>query len=160
MPSFGKESLVKLEKAHPDLKKICQEAIKYFDFSVRDTHRTVEEQFALYTKGRAFVDGSWVLVNPSIMATRCDGKINVSTHNSLPSTAMDLYPYPYPEKSPLDESLEKNRFFYLAGIIMTVANKLYISKNIKHKLRWGGDFNSNLKFGDSSFIDCPHFELI
>ena len=53
---------------------------------------------------------------------------------------------------------DKERIIYFAGIVMGVAAKLYEEGKIKHKIKWGGDWNmdNNLKDG----WDWGHFELI
>ena len=61
-----------------------------------------------------------------------------SKHNTFPSRAVDIAPYP---------SLYKNekKFHELAGVIKSEA----IRQNIH--IIWGGDWNN--------FIDLPHYEL-
>ncbi|MEK0326902.1 MAG: hypothetical protein QQN63_14490, partial [Nitrosopumilus sp.] len=70
-----------------------------------------------------------------------------SKHNSYPSMAVDIAPYP------IDWD-DRERFVYLAGIIKGIA----ATKDIA--IRWGGDFNMNNDLHDQSFHDLPHFELI
>lgn len=67
-------------------------------------------------------------------------------HNATPSRAVDVMVYPIDWNN-------KARMTYFAGMVMGVAYSLGI------KLRWGGDFNSNLDPTDGRFIDMPHFEL-
>ena len=69
-----------------------------------------------------------------------------SAHNTTPSLAFDAVPYPI-------DWQDKDRFIQFAGFMLGVAAAM------GHKLRWGGDFNQNLK-SDDSFIDYPHFELL
>ena len=69
-----------------------------------------------------------------------------SKHNVLPSLAVDVAPYP------VDWS-DYKRFAFLAGVVFGIAYELQI------KVRWGGDFNGNMKFDDERFVDSPHFEL-
>ena len=57
------------------------------------THRSAEEQFALYGKGRRQIaDGSWVLDEDpkTSVVTNCDGTKTVSRHNTMPSSAIDF----------------------------------------------------------------------
>lgn len=137
MPKFGKRSKEALDSCHPDLKEIMNEAIKYYDFSVLEGHRSVERQLALYTDGKSKIDG-----------VKKKGK-----HNYYPSRAVDIVPYPVDWE-------DANRFHFLAGLIFGIAERLRVEGKITHKLRWGGDFNMNMDFEDQKFIDYPHFELI
>jgi peptidoglycan L-alanyl-D-glutamate endopeptidase CwlK len=70
-----------------------------------------------------------------------------SKHNKLPSKAADVVPFP------IDWN-DKIRFYHFAGYVLGVAKTLGI------KVRWGGDWNSNLNFKDEKFMDLPHFELV
>ena len=60
---------------------------------------------------------------------------------------MDAVPFP------IDWN-DKIRFYHFAGYVLGVAKTLGI------KIRWGGDWNSNLNFKDEKFMDLPHFELV
>lgn len=70
-----------------------------------------------------------------------------SKHNQLLSLAVDVAPYP------LDWN-DTSRFYHFAGYVLAVANFMGV------KLRWGGDWNGDLKFRDEKFKDLPHFELV
>lgn len=70
-----------------------------------------------------------------------------SKHNQLLSLAVDVAPYP------LDWN-DTSRFYHFAGYVLAVANLMGV------KLRWGGDWNGDLKFRDEKFKDLPHFELV
>jgi peptidoglycan L-alanyl-D-glutamate endopeptidase CwlK len=160
MPFFGERSNKRLSTCHVDLQKICKEAIKHFDFYVDIGHRSIEDQYLYFTKGREFIDGKWEIVNESLVITYLDGRENKSKHNEYPSMAVDIYPFPYPEKRPIQQEREMYRFYYLAGIMTCISNQLYNNKEISHKLRWGGDFDGDQKFYNNKFLDCPHFELV
>lgn len=122
---FGAESKIKLMTCHPKLKAIADEAIKLYDFSVICGGRNEADQNEAFLTGKSKEE--W----PN------------SKHNKSPSQAMDLYPYPI-DLSGSAQSI--HRFYYLAGTIMAVADKLNI------KIRWGGSF--------STIVDLPHFELL
>lgn len=70
-----------------------------------------------------------------------------SNHNSEPSLAVDVAPYP------IDWS-KTNRFFYLAGAVGAIAQ----SKG--YTIRWGGNWDGDNVFDDQTFNDYCHFELI
>jgi peptidoglycan L-alanyl-D-glutamate endopeptidase CwlK len=129
MASFGYGSLKQLDTIHPDLRKVLEEAIKTFDFTVICGHRGEAEQ------NRAVAEGKSQLKWPN------------SKHNSYPSRAADCAPYPidWSEK-------EKARFLVMAGHIEAAAIRLGI------KVRFGWDFNQN-HLNDDNFKDLPHVEL-
>jgi peptidoglycan L-alanyl-D-glutamate endopeptidase CwlK len=140
MAKFGKTSIDNLRTAHIDLQLICSEAIKIYDFSVIEGLRSDVKQKEYYDKG----------------LSKCDGVDTKSKHQANSdgvSMAVDIAPYP------IDWS-DTSRFFYLAGIMMSVSDKLYKKGYIKHKLRWGRDWDMDSKFDDNRFNDYPHFELV
>jgi len=58
-----------------------------------------------------------------------------SKHNSLPSKAVDVAPYP------IDWN-DLERFYNFGGYVRGIAESLGI------KIRWGGDWNENLELKD------------
>lgn len=147
MPKFSQSSRQKLETCDVDLQRICNYAIQVFDFTVLYGHRTPEEQFELFKKGREFVDGEWEIANKKEVVTYCDGYIVKSNHNYDPSRAVDIVPYPINWK-------DHKRMHYLAGHIMMVAHELGVS------IRWGGDWDQDTQVRDETFSDLLHFELL
>lgn len=141
MYSFGKNSQDRLNTCHEDLKLICNEVIKYIDFSVLEGTRSLE------TQQKYFKDGKSTL----------DGIKHKSKHQSTPSYAVDIAPYPIDFKQ---QSKSKARFYFLAGMMFQASNELYDKGLITHKLRWGGDWDGDKEFYDQSFDDLPHFELV
>ena len=138
---FGKTSKERLETCHDDLKIICNQAIKYINFSILEGHRSLEKQQEYYRQGKS----------------KLDGIILKSKHQAYPSLAVDIAPYPIDFKQ---EAKSKARFYFLAGIMFAVTQELLAQKKITHKLRWGGDWNGNVEFHDQTFDDLPHFELV
>jgi peptidoglycan L-alanyl-D-glutamate endopeptidase CwlK len=120
MPSFSKKSLHNLVTCHPDLERLFKEVIKHRDCSVLCGHRTEEKQQEAYDKGYSKV------------------KFPNSRHNKLPSTAVDVVPYP------IDWD-DKEEFTYFAGFVLGVASQMGI------EVEWGGRFKN--------FYDGPHFQL-
>jgi len=136
MPIFSSKSLSNLMTCHEDLIILFKEVIKNIDCVVTEGHRDQEKQEA------AFNSGNSKLHYPH-------GK-----HNSVPSNAVDVYPYPVDMKN-------ISRFYFLAGYVLGTANKLYEEEKISHRIRWGGDFNNNYDItDDKGLIDLPHYELI
>jgi len=70
-------------------------------------------------------------------------------HNSFPSTAVDLQPYPYPH----DDCELRQQLSYIAGRAIEYAKHRDID------LRWGGDWDQNGDIVDNNFDDLFHFEV-
>lgn len=133
MPKFSQASLDQLATCHPDLQRIANEAIQYFDFTVLEGHRDQAKQDAAVAAG-----------NSKTLWPQ-------SKHNHSPSLAMDCAPYPI-DWSGTPKSLE--RFVFMHGIFHTIAQQLGIA------IRSGIDWNSNNDMRDEgSFRDYPHTEL-
>jgi peptidoglycan L-alanyl-D-glutamate endopeptidase CwlK len=144
MPTFGKTSLDRLLTCHKDLQTVLNEVIKDFDFAVISGERTIEEQQKLFAQGRT---------TKGPVVTWVDGVNKKSNHNYSPSRAVDIAP------SPIDWN-DRERFIYLAGHIMSTADRLFREGKIEHKIRWGGDWNNNDRTKDEKQTDLPHFEII
>ncbi len=140
MPRFGRTSQKRLDTCHEDLQKICNEVIKYFDFSILEGTRTLEQQQEYFRTGRS----------------KLDGITKKSKHQSFPSHAVDVAPYPIDFAQ---ASKAKARFYMLAGYFFEASKVLQERGEINHEIRWGGDWDSDKKFEDQSFDDLPHFEL-
>lgn len=131
MPKFGEQSLKRLDTCDERIQKVLNEVIKHYDFMILEGTRTVEQQQQYYKEGKSKLDG----INKK------------SKHQSYPSLAVDIAPYP------IDWN-DSKRFYYLAGLVIATANSMGI------KLRWGGDWDSDGDFKDNTFNDLPHFELV
>lgn len=129
MYHFGKESREQLSTCHHDLQFLCFEAIKIMDFTVLQGHRGKEEQNELFDAGHSKVRGGY------------------SRHNTNPSRAVDIAPWPIDWE-------DSGRFNLLAGIMFGIAMQNDI------KIRWGGDWDGDWDFTDQTFNDLVHFELI
>lgn len=128
MPSFSPRSFSKLRECDQQLKDVFLEVIKHFDCTVLTGHRGEEEQ------NEKFRQGLSKLEYPN------------SRHNSLPSLAIDVAPYPI-------DWHDRERFHYFAGYVMGIARSMDI------ELRWGGDWDSDTEVKDNNFDDLPHFEV-
>lgn len=129
------------------------ETIKYIDFSIIYGKRSQALQKSLFEKGRIYRDNKWSIKNLNDVVTYCDGKIDISEHNYTPSRAIDIIPYP-------TRWVVKENFYFLAGYVLNINKELYDSHKVKHLLRWGGDWDSDMDFKDQSFIDLVHYEII
>lgn len=131
MPQFGPRSLRNLEYVHPLLRKVLDEAIKTYDFTVICGYRGRQEQEEAFRKGTS------------------KAHFGQSAHNYNPAVAVDLIPYPFKDAD--WDDLEK--FKELARHILAAADAVGVP------VRWGGDWNMNGKISDERFLDTPHFEL-
>ncbi|MDE1461629.1 hypothetical protein [Spartinivicinus poritis] len=135
MPKFSPTSLDRLATCHEDLQVLFSEIIKDCDCSILIGHRSQLDQDAAYAAGKS------TLPFPH------------SKHNRLPAFAVDVAPYPINWE-------EYNQFYYLGGLVMGKANELFKEGRMKHRLRWGGNWNRNHQVSDQSFNDLVHFELV
>jgi peptidoglycan L-alanyl-D-glutamate endopeptidase CwlK len=135
MPKFSKKSSELLSMAHPDLQKILNHMIKFIDFRVVCTYRGREEQTNAVATGKSKLP--W----PK------------SKHNTLPSMAVDIVPYPVDYKN-------KGKFLLLAGMFMGIGKLLKEDGYITHSPRVGADFNMDNDPENDSFKDLPHLEII
>ena len=96
MPHLSERSYAKLNQCHPDLVDICEQLIRYFDFTVITGHRNEQEQNRMKSEGKS------QLSYPD------------SKHNKTPSLAVDIAPYP------IDWS-DRERFTLMAGMFIAIA---------------------------------------
>lgn len=130
--TFGPSSERALATCHPDVVKVLRMAILYVDFTVLEGHRGEQAQNEAYAHGDSKL------------------KYPCGNHNAIPSDAADVAPYPVDWSNAVNA---RDRFVYLAGIIMTCAAILNVP------MRWGGDWDSDQDMRDEgSFRDFPHFE--
>ena len=120
MPKFSRSSIDKLNTCCEELQDICHKAIKEYDFAVLFGHRGEQEQ------NDCFKRGTTKLRYPN------------SKHNSVPSDAVDIAPYPISWSN-------KKRFVDLSVIIKRIAKEKGIN------IVWGGDWGK--------FCDMPHYEV-
>ena len=128
MPRFGKKSRKNLSTCHEDLQKVFNEVIKHVDCSVLEGHRDERRQEKLFSEGKTKVH------------------YPMGRHNSKPSRAVDVVPYPV-------DWNDRERFHLFSGFVLGMARGMGIT------LRWGGDWNMNFEVDDNKFDDFPHFEL-
>ena len=142
MNKYSKQSAGKLSQCHVDLQMIFSVVLLTWDNTLITGHRNKAEQTA------AFLDG--------ISKARWP----LSKHNPTPSEAVDSSPYPIPKKWGDDDRNEYEKFRYYAFFVLGVADALYASGAIRHRLRWGGDWDGDKDVNDQEFNDLIHFELI
>ena len=128
MPRFGKKSKKGLNTCDKRLQKVFNEVIKHVDCSVLEGHRNEERQNKLFDEGKTKV------------------KFPNGRHNSSPSRAVDVTPYPV-------DWDDRERQTLFAGFVLGIAQSMDI------KLRWGGDWDMDFQVMDNRFDDFPHFEI-
>jgi peptidoglycan L-alanyl-D-glutamate endopeptidase CwlK len=130
MPKFGKSSKERLATCDPILIAIMEEAIEVMDFTILEGMRGREDQEQAFLLGTS------------------KAKYGESKHNSFPSRAVDIAPWP------IDWD-DVEAFVLLAGVVTAVAHRLGYLDSI----RWGGDWDSDRRTEDERFRDYPHFEI-
>jgi peptidoglycan L-alanyl-D-glutamate endopeptidase CwlK len=128
MPKFGKKSKERLSTCDKRLQDLFNEVIKHVDCSVLEGHRDEERQNKLYIERKTKV------------------KFPNGRHNSSPSRAVDVTPYPVDW-----EDRERQTLF--AGFVIGTARAMGLN------VRWGGDWDQDFEVQDNKFDDFPHFEL-
>lgn len=117
---FGKKSLERLRTCHDDLQLLCHAILEDMDITVLCGYRSEQEQNEAFAKGTSKL------------------KFPKSKHNSYPSLAVDIAPYPVDWNN--IEAFNK-----MCDIAEQKAEKMGI------EIRLGRDF---------SFRDYPHIELV
>ena len=131
MPKFGSKSRKNLETCDERLQKVFNEVVRTYDCTVTCGYRGEADQNKAYEDGHSKV------------------KYPKGRHNSNPSTAVDVYPYPVSMKN-LD------RMVHFAGFVSGIAKSMGID------LIWGRDWDSEWFLNDrnkTTFKDFPHFEI-
>jgi peptidoglycan LD-endopeptidase CwlK len=129
MPKFSSTSATKLGTCVFELREIFEEAVEEFDCTVLCGHRDQEAQDKAFETGRSKVQ--WP-----------NGK-----HNTTPSLAADVAPYPIDWK-------DRERLTFFAGYVKGIAK----ARNVD--IRWGGDWDSDTETRDNRFDDLVHFEIL
>lgn len=103
-------------------------------------YRSPAEQFELFKQGRAANDGGkWVVVDKAKIVTGKDGYINLSRHNTLPCTSMDIG---------LFGTDSSGREIYFEN---SVHYKKIGPAAASNALDWGGNW--------TTLVDEPHVEI-
>ncbi len=135
MPQFGARSHANLRTCHDDLQILFNEVVAIYDCAVICGNRPEEEQEAAFLAGRSKV------------------QFPNSTHNKMPSHGADVVPWPV-------DWQDHRRFYIFGGFVLATAARLYSTRDIQHRIRWGGDWDGDLDLKDQNFHDLPHFELV
>ena len=140
MPQFGQTSTSRLATCERDIQTIFMEVVKHFDCTVVEGHRSSERQNEHWQKGRE----KDIIVDKSKVVTYKDGYIDKSIHQSHPSAAIDVVPYPSMWK-------DENKLIELRGIVKYVQAKLLSEGKIEKTLDNGADLWGG--------FDKPHYQI-
>ena len=155
MPSFGKKSSDNLGTVHPLLQELCNRVIEHKDITILIGHRTKEKQDAAFLAGKS--SKTW----PN------------SKHNSEPSRAVDVSPWPIPEgwgglvgKTAFARDLdwkERVKFYEMIAVFRFAWRQLcddFPEMAEHYDIRFGADWDGDGDYRDQTFDDLPHIELI
>lgn len=135
MPKFSQESFSKLATCHLELQTLFYEVIRSFDCKILEGHRNEADQNAAVDRGASKL------------------RYPMGKHNGNPSMAVDAAPYPVEWKN-------QKRFYWFAGFVMGVAERLKAEGKMTYSVRWGGDWDGDKDLDDQGLIDLVHFELV
>lgn len=150
MPKFGQTSASRLATCERDIQTIFMEVVKHFDCSIIEGNRTAERQNEHWAKGRK-LNGkdpkkrdNWIITDKWAIVTYKDGYEQKSKHQSHPSVAVDVVPYPSMWK-------DKNKLIELRGVVKYCQEKLLSEGKIEKLLDNGGDLWKG--------FDIPHYQF-
>ena len=134
MPHFSKVSRERLESCDPELQILFNYVIRYFDCTVVCGERAETEQ------NKAFADGFSTVQYPN------------SKHNSSPSEAVDVVPYPI-------EWNNTDRMRYFIVFAKGVAQMLKEYGTMDKEIVTGVDWDNDTFLKDQRWNDFPHFQI-
>lgn len=139
-PTYGARSSRVLTTLHPDLRRVFQTILSLgYDHSLIEGYRDQETQDFYYDTGRSKVRFP-------------DGK-----HNTKPSLAVDVMPW-FKDRPHIDWQHSQS-IAHFAGVVRGVASMLYTMGEIRHLVRWGGDWDKDYDVREKQWDDTPHYEL-
>lgn len=135
---YSQSSKDRLETCHDDLQLIFKSVLLRADHTIICGHRGEKEQDDAFRRGVSRLP--WP-----------QGK-----HNEFPSMAVDAAPY----VPGIGISWEDHiAFGVFAGRVLEVADRLFDTGQVTHRIRWGGDWDQDGSNLDQKFNDLVHFEL-
>lgn len=130
--AWGNSSKAQYDTLHPDLQWLLDTVLEEVaDISILKGHRDEAEQNAAYDSGHSKL--RWPNGN----------------HNKMPSVAVDIQPYPLPER----------REKLWAALAYIAGRAIEIGKRRGLNIRWGGDWDQDGDLTDQNFDDLYHLEL-
>ena len=131
MPKFGKTSKKRLEGVHPDLRKVLDVVVQYFDIMVIEGLRSQERQDLLVKEGKS--------------------KTKFGKH--VLGKAVDIAPYPLDWEA-------RDDFHYLGGFMLGIAASMGIKIRWGGDWNASSLFEGKRTTKDNRFDDLVHFELL
>lgn len=128
MPKFGFRSRTHLETCHHRLQHLFNRVILDYDCAILCGNRNEADQNAAFAAGKSQL------------------RFPDSRHNSSPSSAVDVAPWP------IDWN-DIGRFRFFGGFVVGIAAMQGI------EIRWGGDWDRDPNT-PNNFNDLLHFELV
>lgn len=129
MPSFSNDSKAELYTCDQRLIDLFNRVVETYDCTIIEGYRDEKTQNLYFHQNRSKV------------------QFPDSSHNSYPSKAADVAPYPI-------EWNNTKRFYHFAGFVQATA------RSMGFRVRWGGDWDSDRDLDDQTFFDLVHFELV
>lgn len=153
MHTFGSRSNAEIDTTHPDLQLIHRTAIKNIrvDYGVHEGGRTFEKQLEYFLTCKSRLD------------PRLPGKLKKAKHIikegvRLKAEASDQHISEKHKTQSLTWDVE--HLIYVAAYLIATADMLFDIGKIKHRLRWGGNWDKDgTILIDQEFDDLPHIEL-
>jgi peptidoglycan L-alanyl-D-glutamate endopeptidase CwlK len=130
MPRFGKKSKQRLEGVHPDLRKVLDEVVKYFDITIIEGKRSQERQNQLVAEGKS--------------------KTKFGKH--VWGKAVDICPYPIDWDA-------RDDFHYLGGFVLATATSMGTNVRWGGDWNASSLYKGKRTTKDNNFDDLVHFEL-
>jgi hypothetical protein len=135
---YGERSSSVYKTLHPELQLLFLTVLRTRDHSLIEGHRTDERQEELLALGRTKVGAG------------------DSRHNTIPSEAVDVIPYPFRRRDWTD----RDKFHLWIGYVLGIADRLFDEGSMTRRVRSGADWDKDWEASDNEFDDFPHFELV
>lgn len=129
---------------HEDLIYLFNEVLQIHDCSIVCGHRNEEDQHTAFTSHPQRSKLDWP-----------NGK-----HNKDPSIAVDVSPYIAEVGIDANNPDHLKYFYHFSGGVLFLAAELCKQGAMAHRIRWGGDWDSDKNMDDQTFNDLYHFELV
>lgn len=154
MAKFGTKSIARQATCHYILQDLANRVIKYYDIAIIEGHRPEIEQNEAYTN--------------NVSTKRWPD----SKHNSLPSMAIDVVPWPVPDDWGALNGIsyardlqwkERVKFYEMTAVFKFCWAQMceeYGEIAESYVLRFGADWDGDGDYRDQSFDDLPHIELV
>jgi len=130
MYKYSKRSAERLATCHPDIQKVMNEVIKFYDCTIIEGIRTKETQEEYVRTGKSKTMNSRHL-----------------KQNDGYSHAIDVIAYPIKWN-------DNPRNYLFAGVVIGISKMLGVD------LRAGADWDGDGETSDQTFNDIVHFELV